>query len=94
METMSKAQIVELNDYALRLPHPAADPVAALAVTARHFALTLVHEDGGVMLYRDPQGSLVNCWVGGEGKMRDDRIEDGGLGFDDQVGLHEQDEDE
>jgi hypothetical protein len=49
-----------------------------------------VREDEQCRIYRTPDGTLVNCWIEG---VQSERIEDGGMGFDDQVDWYEEETD-
>lgn len=86
METATRTYIEELNQHARSLDLD--DPAGAVETTANVFGLTEVGRSDYCVLYRTPAGQYVNCWMDAEGNMTD-RIEDGGLGFDDQIEIHE-----
>lgn len=90
MKELNSQEIEKLNDYARTIqPQHDDDPVRALQYTAAEFGLKEVRESGSVTLYRTHDHEYVNCWYEG---VQSSEIEDGGLGFDGQVGLHEVDE--
>ena len=58
------------------------EALAACEAVARVNDLTEVKEEGSCRIYRTPDGHLLNLWIEG---VQSERIEDGGLGFDDQI---------
>ncbi len=90
METvMSQAEIERLNARAIEI---GGEPYEALMQVISEEELEPVTETEGrqTVVYRAHDGRLVNCWVEG---VQSDQIEDGGLGFDDQIDLCRDDED-
>jgi hypothetical protein len=83
-ETTMDELIDNLNHFARNYVSDTRTPVQKLGIAAEFFGLELVAEEGNTRIYRTTRGQLVNCWIAAEGNMSD-RLEDGGLGFDDQT---------
>jgi len=87
-----KIQFERLNDRANEIvgaiyADETADEYASAALNALESVaaeqgMALVAEDETCAIYRTVDGQLINCWVAGVSSAR---IEDGGLGFDDQT---------
>jgi hypothetical protein len=78
---VARAEYIErLNSNAVSIPD---DPYKDLMRTVEEFDLILVSkgEDDGCRIYRTPDNHIVNLWL----EAPSTSIEEGGMGFDDQI---------
>lgn len=78
METL----IAQLNHVAKFNQDHGDSPLDALEAAAREFMLEEIAEEDTCRIYQATDGTLINAWIEG---VQSDNIDDGGLGFDDQV---------
>lgn len=89
-----KTLIAQLNHVAGQRSIEGESSRLALEATADLFGLEAVadYAEGTpyttMRIYQAADGSLINCWLEADGNGVVDRIEDGGLGFDEQVGWY------
>lgn len=86
MEILSTEEIETLNVKARYLAEHDYGPVGAMQAAATMADLEPIAEDKSgswTVIYQGKDGRIVNAWFSGH--TTDERIEEGGLGFDDQV---------
>jgi len=77
--------IYRLNDIARKYEDDGMSALEAIEQVACDMGYEEVETQGANRIYRSPNGSLINAWIKG---VSSDHIEEGGLGFNNQVGWY------